>query len=97
MRKIKAHEFVRRLKQAVGDQDSKYTLFLGAGCSISCGIPGAGALVKRWLPELKILKIGDEYSYEKWIKEEYPDYSEEKAALFYGKIIEELLFHRHFL
>ncbi len=49
---ISAEEFVRRLKDQI-NQDSKLVFFLGAGCSISSGIPGAGDLVKSWLPRLK--------------------------------------------
>ncbi|KYK35133.1 MAG: hypothetical protein AYK19_11260 [Theionarchaea archaeon DG-70-1] len=91
VREMRADEFIRRLKNLMTDhEDSRFVFFLGAGCSMSSGIPGAKALVKRWLPRLKKVKTGDEDKCESWIKEEYPDYEEEKASLFYGKVIEDM-------
>ena len=88
---MKTEEFIRRLKNLIKDhEDSKFIFFLGAGCSISSGIPGAAKLVKSWIPRLKKVKTGSEDNFESWIKGIYPEYNEENASLFYGKIIEDL-------
>jgi tetratricopeptide (TPR) repeat protein len=91
VKEMKVDEFVRRLKTLVThNDDSKFVFFLGAGCSISSGIPGAAKLVRGWLPRLKEMKTGKEDNYESWAKELYSDYTEENASLFYGKVIEDL-------
>ena len=88
---MRVDEFVRRLKTLITrNDDSKFVFFLGAGCSISSGIPGASKLVSGWLPRLKVMKTGNEDNYESWAKELYPGYTEESASLFYGKVIEDL-------
>jgi Tfp pilus assembly protein PilF len=93
MRKIEVEEFVRRLKNLLEEkEDSKFVFFIGAGCSVSSGIPAAGPLVKSWLPRLKRLKTGDERNYEEWVKGKYPNYEEDKAAQFYGRVIEDRFF-----
>jgi hypothetical protein len=91
IKEMSADEFVRRFKNLIDDhEDSKFIFFLGAGCSVSSGIPGARALVKDWLPRLKKLKTGCNDNCDSWINEIYPDYTEDKASLFYGKVIEDL-------
>lgn len=86
-----AGEFVRRLKHDIEDyEDSKFVFFIGAGCSISSGIPGSKDLVKRWLPRLKKLKTGDENNHVEWAKETFPGYDENSAANLYGTVIEKL-------
>jgi NAD-dependent SIR2 family protein deacetylase len=68
LREIGAEEFVRRLRNLMEEvDDCKFAFFIGAGCSVSSGIPAAGALVKRWLPRLKKYKTGDDDNYEKWV------------------------------
>ena len=90
---ISAEEFVRRLKDQI-NQDSKLVFFLGAGCSISSGIPGAGDLVKSWLPRLKKFETGSEEDCDSWVKEAHPNYDENNSASFYGKIIKKLFYTR---
>ncbi len=93
MRSISAKEFVRRLKAATTSSgtDSRYTFFLGAGCSISSGIPGAASLVKDyWLPRLKGLETGDDREIKEWVTTVFPGYTDDNAALFYGPTIERL-------
>lgn len=92
MKEISAEEFVRYLKSAAYNADIKFTLFLGAGCSISSGIPAAGPLVKNWLPKLKKLKTGIDQELETWVKKQYPGFKEEEVALYYGRVIEDLFF-----
>lgn len=88
---IQAQEFVRRLKSLMAYADSKYAFFLGSGCSASSGIPDAKTLVKNWLPRLKKLKTGSENGdINQWVREAFSDYEENKAALFYGNLIDAL-------
>ncbi len=93
IREIGVEEFIRRLKNLVEEvEDSKFAFFIGAGCSVSSGIPAAGTLVKSWLPRLKLLKTGDDSNYGEWVNEIYPEYEDDRASLFYGKVIEDLFF-----
>ena len=88
---MKVDEFVRRLKSLITEhEESKFVFFLGAGCSISSGIPGATALVESWLPKLKKMKTGTEDNCDSWIKEQYSDYEKERASLLYGEVIKRL-------
>jgi len=92
-RVLDAGEFVRRFKQLITEpEDSKFAFFIGAGCSISSGIPGAEGLVKNWLPRLKKLKKGDESNYgdyKDWAKKQY-GYDGNNAASLYGTVIKDL-------
>lgn len=87
-----AEEFIRILKMHMTEYDGKFIFFLGAGCSVSSGIPAAGALVNNWLPRLKKIKTGDEGNIEQWIRDNFPEYDENNPGILYGKIIEELFF-----
>jgi hypothetical protein len=70
--------------------DSKFALFLGAGCSISSGIPSAASLVQNWLPRLKWLRDGTGDGLADWIEGVYPGYSDAVSGAFYGKVIDDL-------
>jgi tetratricopeptide (TPR) repeat protein len=83
---IEVQEFVRRLKMLMDLPDSRFTFFLGAGCSVSSGIPTAGKLVKDWLPKLKRLKKGSEDNLEEWVRNEFSN----NAAPSYGTVMEAL-------
>lgn len=91
IRQMTGPEFVRRFKRDIHEcEDSRFVFFIGAGCSISSGIPGAKDLVKTWLQKLKYLRTGDENNCEEWAKQEFKGYSEDIASQFYGKVIKEL-------
>lgn len=91
IKEMSAEEFIRRFKTLIEEhEDSKFIFFLGAGCSVSSGIPDARTLVKDWLPRLKKLKTGCTDNCDSWINGIYPDYTEDKASLYYGKVIEDL-------
>ncbi|MBF0556982.1 MAG: tetratricopeptide repeat protein [Nitrospirae bacterium] len=85
--------FVRKLKRLAGpdyDYDSRFIFFLGAGCSVSSGIPAAGALVKDWLRRLKEEERGDDGDLGPWIKNKFPEYTESNSASYYKEVMEEL-------
>ncbi len=91
IKEMTAEEFIRRFKNLIEEhEDSRFIFFLGAGCSVSSGIPDAGTLVKNWLPRLKKLKTDSSGNCDSWVSGIYPDYIEDKASLFYGKVIEDL-------
>ncbi|MEJ2224819.1 MAG: tetratricopeptide repeat protein [Syntrophobacterales bacterium] len=93
MQELGVEEFGRRLKMNMTESDGRFIFFLGSGCSVSSGIPTAAGLVKNWLPRLKKIRTGREDHLADWLKKEYPDYKEENAASFYGKVMEALFLH----
>ena len=96
LRQIGLEEFVRRLKTdtATGtNADKRFALFLGAGCSVSSGIPAAGALVKdHWIPRLRDYKAPLRSDSDAWAVEAIEGYDPKKPALSYGRLIDKL-FH----
>ncbi len=61
--------------------DYPYTLFIGAGASVSSGIPTAKQMIKNWQEELfrildKSRKDTDPVDFEKWLKKEKDGYKE---------------------
>jgi tetratricopeptide (TPR) repeat protein len=87
---VQAQEFVRRFKNLLEDPDNKFVFFLGAGCSVSSGIPAVNALVRQWMPKLKVFKTGNELKLEEWIGSEFTNYEKNNPASSYGKVIEKL-------
>jgi len=95
LREMDVAEFVRRFKNKMDEnEDSKFVFFLGAGCSVSSGIPAAETLVRNWLPRLKRLKTGDNSDYEDWAKEHYVGYDGTNGSSFYGNVIIVILLTR---
>jgi Tfp pilus assembly protein PilF len=86
-----ADVFVRRLKQSMED-NHRYTFFLGAGCSISSGIPGASDLVKQWLPQLKQIETGTPDDCETWAESTYA-YDRNAPAKVYAQIMAKRFHH----
>lgn len=90
LRKISAEAFARRLRETSRDPDKRFAFFLGAGCSISSGIPAAGALVKdEWLPRLQRFESPDR-EHNEWVKERFPDYDGASPGSSYGAVMGEL-------
>lgn len=88
LRKMLANEFARCLKK--NEQDKHYAFFIGAGCSISSGIPAAGKLVKDyWLPRLHDLRTPTTKDHEIWAKDEF-NYDPNNPSASYCTIIEKL-------
>lgn len=88
-RTITPPEFGRRLVQALADTDVRIVWFLGAGCSVSSGIPAAGELVKAWLPQLIEIRTGSTDNWQHAADAEYPGWREAPSG-YYGRVIEEL-------
>ncbi|MEE9554325.1 MAG: SIR2 family protein [candidate division Zixibacteria bacterium] len=92
MREISAQEFARRLRSSICEQNGRFTFFIGAGCSISSEIPGAGTLVEKWLRKLKDFKTGNADDLGSWENELFPDYDPDNPASSYSNVIEELFY-----
>ncbi len=91
LRKMSAEEFARRVKMITLGTDKRFAIFLGAGCSVSSGIPAAGALVKdHWLPNLRAICEPDCKDLDKWAERKFKDYDPKNPATLYGAVMEEL-------
>ena len=87
-KEMQIDEFISRLHNLmIKNPDFKFAFLIGAGCSISSGIDGAGELVKKWLLQLKEYK---KEHYEKWLEKNYPDYDKSNLSLIYARIIEDV-------
>ncbi|MBI5646918.1 MAG: tetratricopeptide repeat protein [Ignavibacteriae bacterium] len=90
LRSINVEEFTRRLRADV-HSERRFALFLGAGCSVTSGIPAAAQLVRdHWLPRLRDLKAPHRADLEQWAKEEIPEYDSTKPGSSYGAVIDKL-------
>ncbi len=91
IRKMDVGHFVRHLKQMLQEQEAQFAFFLGAGCSISSGIPGAKALVEQWLPRLYTQMTGNSGTPDvNWPKTEFPEYDASNPAASYAKVMRRL-------
>jgi Tfp pilus assembly protein PilF len=92
LRSLDVREFVRRIHlEQPGDQ--RFALFLGAGCSVTSGIPAAGELVTtKWLPRLRDVRAPDEPDAEQWAARALKagGYDPNEPATSYGLVMEEL-------
>ncbi|HRA49049.1 MAG TPA: hypothetical protein PK819_13345, partial [Thermomicrobiales bacterium] len=86
---MRASEFALRLKALMEHQ--QVVFFVGAGCSISSGIPGAGDLVREhWLPRLYDASHHQEDSFDTWVQREFPTYDPTMPAHAYGDVMARL-------
>jgi protein O-mannosyl-transferase len=91
LRRISAEEFARRLRMITKETDKWLAVFLGAGCSVSSGIPAAGDLVKgQWLPRLRDFCAPECKDSDTWAKDQFPDYNPKNPATLYGAVMERL-------
>lgn len=88
-KELAAPEFSRRLKRALSQSDVRVVWFVGAGCSISSGIPAAAELVRLWLPQLNEVRSGSRDGWEAMAERDYPDWPANPAR-YYGTVIEDL-------
>jgi Tfp pilus assembly protein PilF len=87
---ITGQEFARRLKRLTEPDDSRFALFLGAGCSVSSGIPAAADLVRMWLSQLMDVRDGTSGDAAVWAERDYPGYTDTMASAYYGRVIDDL-------
>lgn len=93
LRRISVEEFARRLKVTTGAADKRFAFFLGAGCSVSSGVPAAATLVKNiWLPRLRDLRAPSRKDLDMWAGEILENYDPHNAASVYGQVIDQLFF-----
>jgi Tfp pilus assembly protein PilF len=91
LRRMDPSEFAGHIKSRVTeDSRYRYAFFLGAGCSISSGIPAAAALVREWMRELKKQETASAGRLAEWAAEKFAGYSDGNAARYYPRVIEEL-------
>ena len=90
MKTITAEHFVRQLKRHMEEHDARFVFFLGAGCSISSGIPGASRLVRGWLSTLHEEQTAGNIPFDKWLNVQFPDYNELNPAGSYAKVFKRL-------
>lgn len=91
LRKITAEEFARRLREASEQEDKRYAFFIGAGCSVSSGIPASSKLVRDiWLPRLRNLRAPQVENSDEWAMKVFEGYDPNNPAALYGLVIEEL-------
>jgi Tfp pilus assembly protein PilF len=84
IRSVSLEEFVRRLR-ADTHAEKRFALFLGAGCSVTSGIPSAAGLVRdRWLPRLRDYQAPNRADLEDWASEVISGYDPANPALSYG-------------
>jgi tetratricopeptide (TPR) repeat protein len=79
-------EFVNRLRHCLTEHKQRVTWFLGAGCSVSSGIPTAGGLVDRWLRQLYDLQGKHSRTYESWVLEAFPQFDRGRPGEYYAKV-----------
>lgn len=91
-RTITAREFVRRFRHAVTRQETSFVWFLGAGCSVSSGIPAADEAVRSWLKDLKYLETGQEADLEAWACKRFVGYDPDGPGKVYGEVLEALFY-----
>ena len=90
IRSIDVEEFVRRLR-AETSAEKRFALFLGAGCSVTSGIPAAGTLVKdRWIPRLRDYRAPHRKDVDVWAGEVIEGYDPASPASSYGSLIDKL-------
>ncbi len=91
LRKMMAGEFSRRLRKMCEHPDSRFAFFLGAGCSVSSGVPDTASVVKsHWLPRLRDLRNPERRDLDTWAQEQFPEYDPEHPEVIYGELMREL-------
>ena len=85
LRTLTIKKFVQEIKKS-GDtnSDHRYTMFLGAGCSKSSGIPTAGELVLKWIEE----QVSDGEDPIEWAETNIKGFKRDNPAASYGTVIE---------
>src|SRR5688572_26238027 len=88
---IGVEEFARALGPLSAGQDMRFALFIGAGCSVSSGIPSASTLVEEnWLPRLRDQVAPERLDLAQWASEVFPGYDPDRGSAVYGAVINRL-------
>jgi tetratricopeptide (TPR) repeat protein len=89
-------EFAKRIASSLtGDPDFLVTWFLGAGCSISSGIPTASTLTRTWLQGLHEMSTDGTISLADWAATEFPGIDLDSPSNFYGDVMERRFLTEH--
>ncbi len=91
-RSISAREFARRFRGGVARGDRTYVTLLGAGCSVSSGVPSAAELVRQWLKILIYYDCGDDVDVDEWAARNFARYDPDDPAGVYAEVFQ-ALFH----
>jgi Tfp pilus assembly protein PilF len=90
IRSMGLDEFVRRLR-ADTNAEKHFAVFLGAGCSVTSGIPAAGDLVRdHWIPRLRDYQAPERGDHGVWAAEVIDGYDEAHSSEYYGELIKRL-------
>ena len=93
LREMRALELVRRLKASFYKEDEKFAFFLGAGCSVSSGVPVCSTLIEKdWLPKLYEIEKAD-IDYDDWYKKQKAKYKSNLSPEMYGDVISRLFLY----
>ena len=84
IRKIKQAQLIRVFKDLKDHPDDGFCFLLGAGASVTSGIPSGGELARRWYAELKEIMDGKELA--AWHQE--IGFDANRVAEFYPQIFE---------
>ena len=90
VKRINLKQFAQQIQELFEEPDARVIWFIGAGCSMSSGIPGAAALVEQWLPRLKKRETGDSADWSGWAGSRFPEYSPDNPGAHYGSVMDEL-------
>jgi tetratricopeptide (TPR) repeat protein len=82
--------FVRRLSRMLQEKDGRVVWFLGAGASVSSGIPTAAGLVERWLARLADVEGADAEDWEAWAPQRFTTLQPADLASSYSRVMAEL-------
>ena len=98
LQRISEVEFVKRLAQVGNESDRRFAFFLGAGCSVSSGIPTAGQLVRDpesktdWLRQLRDIRSpgSSDADLDRLASHELSSWNAESPGQSYGELISKL-------
>ena len=89
MREMSVDEFVRRLRQLL-ENEVMLAFFLGAGASISSGIPGASVLTEHWLQRLFEIERSESEAFEEWREGNVGGFDPNNPAVSYSTVMRRL-------
>lgn len=92
MRMMAVPEFVRRVRRGITHDEKNFTWVVGAGCSVSSGVPTAAECSRSWMKELRYLETGLDQDVEAWAAEKFAGFDPSRPAAVYGDVLRRL-FH----